>query len=63
MRNQVKLARVDTEARRYNIEQVRRLLFEKGLAITSVFVNRILEATSGVLTRVCVPLYFPGIIF
>jgi hypothetical protein len=47
---------VDSEGRRYNVEQVRKLLFEKGITITSVFVDRILEATSGVPTRVCVPL-------
>jgi hypothetical protein len=56
MRNRVKLLRVDSEGRRYNVEQVRKLLFEKGITITSVFVDRILEATSGVPTRVCVPL-------
>jgi hypothetical protein len=56
MRNRVKLQRVDSEGRRYNVEQVRKLLFEKGIAITSVFVDRILEATSGVPTRVCVPI-------
>ena len=63
MCNRVKLARVVSEASRYNVEQVRKLLFEKGLAITSVFVNRILEATSGMPTRVCVPLYLSGIVF
>lgn len=63
MRNQVKLAHVDSKARRYNVEQVRKLLFEKGLTITSVFVNWILEATSGVPTQVCVSLYLLGIVF
>ena len=63
MSKRVKLARVDSEARRYNIEQVRKMLFEKGIAITSVFVNRILEGTSGVPTRVCLTLYVLGIIF
>jgi nicotinic acid phosphoribosyltransferase len=56
MRNQVKLLRVDSEGCRYNVEQVRKMLFEKGITITSVFVDRILEAPSGVPTRVCVPL-------
>jgi hypothetical protein len=56
MRNRVKLLRVDSEGRRYNVEQVRKMLFEKGIAITSVFVDRILEATSGVPTRVRVHL-------
>ena len=62
MRNRVTLARVDSEARRYDVEQVRKLLFEKGIAITSVFLDRILEATSGVPTRVCVPLFLLWII-
>ena len=63
MSKRVKLARVDSEARRYNVEQVRKMLFEKGIAITSVFVKRILEATSGVPTRVCLNLYLSEIIF
>lgn len=61
MRNRLKLARVDSAARRYDIELVRKMLFEKGLAITSVFIERVLDATSGVPTRVCVPLYLPVI--
>ena len=60
MRNQVKLAHVDSEARRFDIELVRRMLFEKGLTITSVFIDWVLDATSGVPTRVCVPLYLPA---
>ena len=60
MRNRVKLACVDSEARCFDIELVRRMLFEKGLAITSVFINQVLDATSGVPTRVCVPLYLPA---
>jgi len=60
MRNRVKLAHVDSEARHFDIELVRRMLFEKGLAITSVFINWVLDATSGVPTRVCVPLYLPA---
>ena len=63
MSKRVKFARVDSEARRYNVEQVRKMLFEKGIAITSVFVNRILEGTSGVPTRVCLTLYVLVIIF
>jgi len=47
MQNQVKLAHVDSKARRFDIELVRRMLFEKGLAITSVFIDRVLDATSG----------------
>jgi transposase len=61
MRNRVKLARVDSEARRFDIEVVRQMLFEKGLTITSVFIERVMDATSGVPTRVCVPLYLPAI--
>jgi hypothetical protein len=53
--------RVDSETRRFDIELVRRMLFEKGLAITSVFIERVLDATSGVPTRVCVGLHVPAV--
>jgi hypothetical protein len=56
MRNRVKLARVDSETRRFDIELVRRMLFEKGVAITSVYIERVSDATSGVPTRVCTSL-------
>jgi hypothetical protein len=56
MRNRVKLARVDSETRRFDIELVRRMLFEKGVDITSVYIERVLGATSGVPTQVCTSL-------
>lgn len=54
MRNRVKLARVDSEARRYDIELARKMLFEKGINISSIKIDRILGPTSAVPTRVCV---------
>jgi len=56
MRNRVKLARVDSETRRFDIELVRRMLFEKGVDITSVYIERVLGATSGMPTQVCASL-------
>jgi hypothetical protein len=52
MRNRLKLARVDTEARRFDIEVARRMLFEKGINVSSVKVDRVLGPTSAVPTRV-----------
>ena len=62
MKNRVRLERVDSAARRFDIELVRRLLFEKGINITSVYIARILEGTSGVPTRVCIRVYFARIV-
>ena len=50
--NRVKLERVDTEARCYDIEVVRKMLFEKGISILSIKIDRVLGTTSGVPTRV-----------
>ena len=57
MRNRVKLERIDTEARCYDIEVVRRMLFEKGINISSVYIDRVLGPTSAVPTRVRVHNY------
>ena len=57
MQNQVKLERVDTEARCYDIEVVRRMLFEKGINISSVKIGRVLNQTSAIPTRVSVHYY------
>ena len=53
---------MDSAARRFDIELVRRLLFEKGINITSVYIAQILEGTSGVPTRVCIRVYFARIV-
>ena len=58
MRNRVKLARIDNDARRFDIEVVRKLLFEKGINITSVKIDRILGPISAVPTRVRTILLF-----
>jgi hypothetical protein len=58
MRNRVKLARIDNDARRFDIEVVRKMLFEKGINITSVKIDRILGPTSGVPTRVRILLFY-----
>ena len=56
MRKRLKYARVDSEARRFDIELVRKMLFEKGISITSTKIDRILGPTSAVPTRVCTSL-------
>jgi hypothetical protein len=52
MRNRVKLERTDTEARSYDIEVARKMLFEKGINISSIKIDRVLGPTSAVPTRV-----------
>jgi hypothetical protein len=52
MNNRQKLERVDNAARRYDIEVARGMLFEKGINISSVKIDRILGPTSAVPTRV-----------
>ena len=54
MRSRLKLTRLDNDARQYDIELVRKMMFEKGINITSVKIDRILGPTSSVPTRVCV---------
>ena len=58
MCNRVKLARIDSDARRFDIETVREMLFEKGINITSVKIDRILGPTSAVPTRVRILLFY-----
>jgi hypothetical protein len=53
MRSRLKLTRVDNDARQYDVELVRKMVFEKGINIASVKVDRILGPTSSVPTRVC----------
>ena len=57
MRNRVNLGRIDNDARRFDIEIVREMLFKKGINITSVKIDRVLGPTSAVPTRVRI-LYF-----
>ena len=57
MRNRVKNARIDSDTRQFDIEAVRKMLFEKGINITSVKIDRILGPTSAVPTRVCILLF------
>ena len=52
MRNQVKLACVDSETQQYDIEPARKMLFEKGINISSIKIDQILGPTSAVPTRV-----------
>ena len=54
MRLRSQLERVDNEARRYDIEAVRVMLFEKGIGISSVLIDRVLGRTSMVPTRVII---------
>ena len=58
MRNRVNQARIDNDAHQFDIEIVRKMLFEKGINITSVKIDRILGPTSAVPTRVCTILIF-----
>jgi hypothetical protein len=52
MNNRLKLARVDNAARRFDIEEVRKMLFEKGINITSIKIDRLLGPISAVPTHV-----------
>ena len=54
MHNQLKLVCVDSEACRFDIEVARRMLFQKGINISSVKIDQVLGPTSAVPTRVCV---------
>ena len=54
MRNRVRLERMDNENRRYDIEVARKMMFEKGINISSIKVDRVLGPTSAVPTRVCI---------
>jgi hypothetical protein len=54
MRTRVQLERVDNEARRYDIEVAREMLFEKGINVSSIKIDRVLGPTSAVPTRVCI---------
>jgi hypothetical protein len=60
MNNRLKLVRVDNANRRFDIEVVRKMLFEKGINITSIKIDRILGPISAVPTRVSY-LQFNGI--
>jgi hypothetical protein len=52
-RDRLKLVRVDSESRRYAVESARRLLFVKGVNITSSRIKDILDGESLTPTRVC----------
>ena len=54
MHNWLKLVRIDSEARHFDIEMARRMLFQKGINISSVKIDQVLGPTSAVPTRVCV---------
>jgi len=61
-RSRLKLVRKDDEARRQKIEAARRLMFEKGVNITSERIEKILRPQSLTPTRVSFPeylFYFP----
>ena len=57
MHIRVKYARIDNDARRFDIEVVRKMLFEKGMNISSIKIDRILGPTSAVPTRVRILLF------
>ena len=52
-RDRLKLVRVDSESRHHRVESARRLLFEKGVNITSTQIKNILDEESLTPTRVC----------
>jgi hypothetical protein len=49
MRNRVQFERMDNESRRYDIEVAREMLFEKGINVSSIKLDRVLGPTSAVL--------------
>jgi hypothetical protein len=51
-KQRINLARIDTEDRRMKIEIARKLMFERGLNITSSKIEYLLRPTSLVPTRV-----------
>ena len=57
MCNRVKYAWIDNDACRFDIEVVRKMLFEKGINISSIKIDRILGPTSAVPTRVRILLF------
>ena len=54
MINQLKLAHVDNAARCFDIEEVQKMLFEKGINISSIKIDRILGPNSAVPTHVSI---------
>ena len=58
MQNWIKFAQVDSKPCQFDIEQVRQLLFERGLSLTSKAVKAILDPISAVPTQVR-SLFFP----
>jgi hypothetical protein len=54
VKDRQKLARVDSKHIHNKINAVRQMLFVDGKSIKSVFVDRLLQPTSLVPTRVCI---------
>ena len=52
-KDRLKLVRVDSESRRKAVDSARKLLFEKGVNITSTRIKGILDGESLTATRVC----------
>ena len=57
-RDRLKLVRVDSESRRQKVELARKLLFEKGINVTSVRIKNLLDEQSLTPTRVCLNFIF-----
>ena len=57
MHNQVKYAWIDNDAHRFDIEVVRKMLFAKGMNISSNNIDQILGPTSAVPTHVRILLF------
>jgi hypothetical protein len=57
VKRRLNLTRVDCEEWQRDVEDARRLIFEKGINITSERVEKILRPESLVPTRVCYLLY------
>lgn len=55
--NRERLMRVDNEHQQFDIEMVRKWLYEKGMSFTSVHIDRVLGSKSLTPTRVC--FHFP----
>jgi hypothetical protein len=58
VKQRLNLVRVDSEERQRDVEDARRLMFEKGVNITSEKVEKILRPESLVPTRVCYRFYY-----
>jgi hypothetical protein len=57
-KQRISLARIDSEDSREKVELARKSMFEEGVNITSATIERLLQPTSLVATRVLLAIFF-----